>query len=88
VKFGDIALEDVDLTVIAVEAGISRPKARKVLETAWQIELDRRMNPSWRPRCEKPRCRTVDNCAVYDFPKSRIIRKPPPRQPTLFDGAA
>jgi hypothetical protein len=30
--------------------------------------------------------RHTDN--VIPFPRSRIVRKPPPRQPNLFDGAA
>jgi hypothetical protein len=73
-----MAFSDVDLMVIAVEANISRPKARIVLEAAREIELyRRRATVAEQQRTLSHQCRIVGSCAVYDFPKSHIVRTPP-----------
>jgi hypothetical protein len=68
--------DDDALEWICAVAGVSKPRARKVLEVAREVEFDLRIANLQKRAGRKPQCRIVGSCAVYSFPSSRIVRKP------------
>lgn len=73
-----MVLDDLALEIIAVAAGVSKPRARKVIEVVREMELDFKIAAIKQRTGKKPQCRLVGGCAVYSFPRSRIVRKPGP----------
>lgn len=68
---------DEALAWIAYMAGVSKPRARAVLQVAREIELENRMEKIAHPP-GRPQCRLVGGCTVIAFPSARIVRQPEP----------
>jgi hypothetical protein len=68
-------LPDEHIEVINWNAGVSKPRIRKILEIAAEIELDLKIADIQQRTGKKPLCRLVGGCAVYFFPHSRIVRR-------------
>jgi hypothetical protein len=71
-------LPDEHIQTISWETDVSKPRIRKILEIAAEIELDLKIAEIQRRTGRRPPCRLVGSCAVYDFPQTRIIRSTPP----------
>jgi hypothetical protein len=74
----NMVFDDLAIDIIAGAAGVSKPRARKVMDAYREMELDFKIADIRQRTGKKPPCRLLGGCAVYDFPKTRIIRNPTP----------